>query len=216
MKDFFVDLGLRIGMLAIDLLKKKYGVSDENEERNFSDDEDEHEYDPDGYSENESGDDKEEDGLTDDELYDLKKGKEKKVECPKCKRRGTFRLIDGCYVCDHCTYMETERNVIMRYYGREFEHEYAERYFSEDFETAFTNNGDSCECPVCGNSIVWDKEKGMYHCRECDIEFTREEFFDEYDIDIPGQKCLTCDENCPCCESCPYGYDVGEDEDDED
>lgn len=221
MKDFFVDLGLRIGMLVIDLLKKKYGVIDE--------------HDPDEYSESESSCNRvDENDLSDDELYDLKKGKEKDLRCPYCGSPA-LSYIEGSFRCDECEMYITERDYILNKYGRiniaadeDFE-EIVERnllyrggktigedvfdWCSEDPDSP--HQGDHYPCKECSgiHYIRFNPKNNEYFCRHCGKRYSRREFINIYEIPVMGEDCYTCDECFPGCSHCHHGYDVDFDKD---
>lgn len=230
MKDFLIDLGLRVGMFAIDLIKKKYGTGDNGNKRNLEsaiDDDDE--YDPDEYS---GSDD--EDELTDDELYDLKKGKEKNLRCPYC---GSSELLyeEGSFRCCECEMDITERDYILNKYGRiniaadeDFE-EIVERNLMyrggetigedvmdwESFDSDSPHKGNHYSCKECSGEhyIRFDSKKNEYFCRHCGKRYGRREFIDIYEIYVAGEKCYTCNVCYPGCTHCHNGYDVDFDKD---
>lgn len=85
--------------------------------------------------------------------------------------------------------------------------------FTNNYEAVYDEEGGDVSCPnvLCDDGEICWKD-GEYVCPYCGTKMTRAEFFDWIGAEPPGPKCLTCDNLYPGCTYCPYGYDVGDDD----
>ena len=80
---------------------------------------------------------------------------------------------------------------------------------SEAYESVYDEDGDLVYCDYCNTQIVW--KDGQYYCPSCERIISRTEFINYIGANLPGPKCITCDNLYPGCVVCPHDYKLDND-----
>lgn len=80
---------------------------------------------------------------------------------------------------------------------------------SEAYENVYDEDGGLVYCEYCNSQIVW--KNGQYYCPKCERTISRADFINYIGANLPGPKCITCDNLYPGCIVCPYDYKLDND-----